>query len=385
METLSRFFKEPNQSYFLLGPRGTGKTTMLSARHPHALYVDLLQPDMYRRMVARPEALSELVLGFPRKNPVIIDEIQRVPELLNTIHHLMEGDKKRRFILTGSSARKLRRGGVNLLAGRALNRTLHAFMAAELPGFDLKAVLHNGMLPLILASPDAGSALQAYVQLYLKEEVQVEGWARNVGHFARFLEAASFSHGAVMSVANVARECEVERKTVEGYLGVLEDLLLAFRVPVFSKRAVRATAAHPKFYFFDTGVYRALRPRGPLDRAQEIEGCAFEGLVAQHLRAWMAYGKGDCALYYWRTRHGLEVDFVVYGAGGFWAMEVKNSPKVRPADLHGLKAFIADYPECRPLLLYRGRERLKIGGILCLPGEEFLRGFKVSSDLFAGI
>jgi len=384
METLRRFFKEPNQSYFLLGPRGTGKSTMLITRHPNALYVDLLQPELYRRMVARPEALSELALGSPRKNPVIIDEIQRVPELLNAVHHLMEGDKNRRFILTGSSARKLRRGGVNLLAGRALHRTLHPFMAAEVPQFDLKKALQIGMLPLILASPDPESALQAYIHLYLKEEVQVEGWARNVGHFARFLEVASFSHGAVLSVANVARECELERKTVEGYLGVLEDLLLAFRVPVFSKRAVRATAVHPKFYFFDTGVYRALRPRGPLDRAQEIEGCAFEGLVAQHLKAWIAYGKGDCTLYYWRTRHGLEVDFVVYGAGGFWAVEVKNSTKVRQADLSGLRAFVADYPECRPLLIYRGREHLMIGDISCMPGEEFLRGLKASSDLLVG-
>jgi uncharacterized protein len=153
----------------------------------------------------------------------------------------------------------------------------------------------------------------------------------------------------------------------------LEDLLLSFRLPIFTRRARRQTSAHPKFYLFDAGVYRSLRPRGPLDRAEEIDGGAFEGLVAQHLMAWIAYARRDCTLYFWRTRAGVEVDFVVYGADGFWAFEVKNTARVRSQDLHALQSFVSDYPECQPVLLYRGTERLRIDGIWCVPGEEFLR------------
>lgn len=183
----------------------------------------------------------------------------------------------------------------------------------------------------------------------------------------------SFSHGTVLNVSHVARECEVGRRTVAGYVEVLEDLLLAFRVPVFSRRARRRTVAHPKLYLFDAGVYRSLRPRGPLDRAAEIDGATFEGLVAQHLRAWIAYSGSDCKLYYWRTPRGSEVDFVLYGGDGFWAIEVKNAARLRPRDLRPLKTFHGDYPECTPLLLYRGSDRLRIDGVLCLPGDDFLR------------
>jgi len=384
MELVSRFFPIPEQSFFLFGPRGTGKSTWIRRCFPEALFIDLLQPAVYRQMSARPETLAERVRGF-RSKEVVVDEVQRVPELLSVVHDLIERDPSRRFVLTGSSARKLRRGGVDLLAGRALRKTLHPFMAAELPGFELAAALERGLLPLVVAAPEPQEALDAYATLYLEEEVQFEGWVRNVGHFARFLEVVSFSHAAVLNVSHVARECEVERKTVAGYVDVLEDLLLSFRLPVFTKRARRQTVAHPKFYLFDAGVYRSLRPRGPLDRTEEIDGSAFEGLVAQHLRAWIAYSGSDCKLSYWRTRSGVEVDFVVYGGDGFWALEVKNTGRIRPEDLRGLRGFMADYPECEALILYRGRDRLKIDGIWCLPGEEFLRRLKPSAALTDGL
>jgi predicted AAA+ superfamily ATPase len=177
----------------------------------------------------------------------------------------------------------------------------------------------------------------------------------------------------VLNVSNVARECQIERKTVAGYIEVLEDLLLAFRVPVFARRARRATSAHPKFYCFDAGVYRSLRPKGPLDRAEEIDGAAFEGLVAQHLKAWIAYSGRECELFYWRTRSGVEVDFIVYGPGDFWAVEVKSTATVRSGDLKGLKSFRHDYPECRPVFVYRGKDRLLVDDIACVPGGEFLQ------------
>jgi predicted AAA+ superfamily ATPase len=231
-------------------------------------------------------------------------------------------------------------------------------------------------VPLVVAAPDPTDVLEAYAALYLEHEVQAEGWVRNVGGFARFLEAISFSHGGLLNVASVARECQAERRTVAGYVEVLEDLLLGFRVPVFNRRARRATAAHAKFYLFDTGVYRSLRPKGPLDRPEAIEGSALEGLVAQHLRAWVAYGERRTELFYWRTRSGVEVDFVLYGEAGFWALEVKNGARVFPEDLRSLRAFRQDYPECQAMLLYRGEDRPLVDGIRCLPVEGFLRDLR---------
>jgi predicted AAA+ superfamily ATPase len=372
MEVLPRFLDIPKRSLFLFGPRGTGKSTWLRKSVPSALYVDLLDPGRYRELAAEPERLRQLVEGSPQSETVIVDEIQRLPELLTQIHALIEEAPRRRFVLTGSSARKLRRGGVDLLAGRAVVRTLHPFMGAELPGFSLETALEQGLVPLVVRSSDPADVLRAYVSLYIDEEVRTEGWVRNIGAFARFLEAASFSHAAVLNLANVARECSVEQKTVAAWIEVLEDLLLAFRLPVFSRRARRRTTVHPKLYFFDAGVYRSLRPKGPLDRREEIDGAALEGLVAQHLRAWSAYSDEDFALSFWRTPAGTEVDFVIYGESGFWAVEVKNTRRIRPADLRALKTFKADYPASEPLLLYRGEDRLVIDGIRCLPVGRFL-------------
>jgi predicted AAA+ superfamily ATPase len=230
------------------------------------------------------------------------------------------------------------------------------------------------MLPLVRASGEPEKVLKSYCALYVKEEVQAEGLVRNIGNFARFLEAISFSHGSVLNVSSVARECGVERKVVEAYVQILEDLLLSFRVPVFQKRAGRAVVSHPKFFYFDAGVYRSLRPSGPLDRPEEIQGLALEGLVAQHLRAWNAYSGGNTELFFWRTRSGVEVDFIVYGEETFTALEIKNSRHVRSADLKGLRALREDYPEAKCILLYRGAERLMKDGIWCIPCEEFLLG-----------
>jgi predicted AAA+ superfamily ATPase len=258
---------------------------------------------------------------------------------------------------------------------------MHPFMAAEMPEFDLDAALHLGLLPVVRAAANPAEALAAYVGLYLEQEVKAEGLTRNVGNFARFLEVVSFSHGAVLNVSNVAREAQVSRKTVEGYLEVLDDLLLSWQLPVFTRRAQRATASHPKFYIFDAGVFRSLRPAGPLDRPQEIDGAALEGLVLQHLQAWAAYRGSDAEVSYWRTRAGVEVDFIVYGSDTFWAVEVKNTATVRSADTRALRSFVTDYPESRPLLLHRGEDRLMIDGVLCLPVAAFLKALHPARSL----
>lgn len=375
MEFTPRFFSPPADHFFLLGPRGTGKTSWVRETYPDALRVDLLDPETLRSLAARPERLRDLVGGrAARVGQVVIDEVQKLPELLEVVHLLIEEKSGVQFVLTGSSARKLRRAGVNLLGGRAAQKTMHPYLAAELGArFSLEEALERGLLPVVLGAKEPAEILKAYNGLYLKEEVQAEGLVRNVGQFARFLEAISFSQAAVLNLANVARECQVNRKTVEGFLEILDDLLLSFRVPVFTRRAKRALAAHPKFFFFDAGVFRANRPKGPLDAPAEVDGAALEGLVAQHLRAWCDYTAGAHRLSYWQTRSQTEVDFVVYGESGLYALEVKNSGQVRPEDLRGLRAFAEDYPEAQRLLLYRGRERLRRDGVLCVPVEDFLR------------
>jgi predicted AAA+ superfamily ATPase len=247
-------------------------------------------------------------------------------------------------------------------------------MAAELgEAFSMKSALSEGLVPLVLAADDRRAILRTYLSLYLREEIQMEGLVRNLGAFSRFIEAVAFSHGGLLTVSEIARECEVSRTTVEGYLSILEDVLVAARLPVFSKRAKRRLVGHDKFYFFDAGVFRAIRPAGPLDRPQEIDGAALEGLVFQHLRAWNDYSGRPCSLHFWRTRAGLEVDFVVYGGDEFVALEVKNAARIYPADLSSLRAFGDEYPKARLVLLHRGEEQHLDGRILCVPCERFLR------------
>jgi predicted AAA+ superfamily ATPase len=376
MELLPRLFSAPKDSFFLFGPRGTGKSTWLRTTYPDAPLVDLLDPVTHRAYVARPERLAEVVAGNPSAQQVIVDEVQRVPALLDVVHKLIEerGRHTTQFILTGSSARKLKRTGVDLLAGRLVLRSLHPFMAAELgEGFDLGAALEVGLLPLVLGAADPRETLRSYVSLYLQQEVQAEGLVRNIGNFARFLEAISFSHAAMLNTSAVARECEVGRKTVEGYVAVLEDLLLGFRVRSFTKRARRHVVQHPKFYYADAGVFRSVRPRGALDRPQEIGGACLEGLVAQHLRAWIAYAGEQRGLFFWRTKSGVEVDFVVYGPDTFAGIEVKSSSSVHSGDVRSLRAFREDYPQAQVCLLHGGAERRMVNGVPCLPCGRFLR------------
>ncbi len=384
MEVLSRLFAPPNQSYYLFGPRGTGKSTWTQMYYENAARIDLLQPDVLRRYQGNPERIREFVHAQADEQTIIVDEVQRVPELLSAVHALIEEKRGWTFVLTGSSARKLKQTGVDLMAGRAVVRSLHPFMASELGRyFNLSTALTQGMLPIVWDAPCPTDVLKSYVGVYVREEIQAEGLVRNLGGFARFLEAISFSHGQVLNLSNVARECEVQRKTVEGFLAVLEDLLLCYLLPVFQKRAKRATVKHPKFYVFDTGVFQSLRPSGPLDRAEERAGPALEGLIGQHLRAWNAYSGGNNNLYYWRTQAGSEVDFVLYGPDTFFGIEVKHASRVDRNDLRGLKAFRDEYPEAQLLLLYRGDEMLRIDGMRCMPCQTFLEQLTPGKPLLA--
>jgi len=374
MEFIGRFLHKPKESFFLFGPRGTGKSLWTKHYLKDEIRLDFLQPNTLREYSSYPERLYDLVKANPDKKIFVLDEVQKIPAILNVVHSLIEEQKGIQFVLTGSSARKIKRSGVDLLAGRAVMRHLCPFMAAELGNlFSLEKVLKYGLLPLIWSANDPQDALNAYHGLYLREEVQMEAMVRDIGNFSRFLEIISFSHASILSISNISRDCEVGRKAIEGYINVLEDLLLSFKINVFTKRAKRELAEHPKFYFFDAGVFRSIRPKGPLDNTPEMDGMALEGLVAQHLQAWISYRGKDNALYFWRTRGGSEVDFIVYGEDGIWAIEVKNSSKIHPQDLRSLKSFRKDYPESKAIFLYRGTDRLLKDNILCIPCEEFLK------------
>lgn len=375
MATVRRFLQPPPGSFFLFGPRGTGKSTWLQQVFPEALRLDLLAPEVLRTYQARPERLAERIAAArATTKTVVIDEVQKAPQLLDVVHALVEQQPDLRFVLTGSSARKLRHGAANLLGGRLLAVHMPPFMAAELgQHFMLSRALADGLVPLIWQAVNPQATLAAYASLYLQEEVQAEALVRQIGDFARFLEVISFSQGALLNLANLGREAEIPRKRAESYLGILEDLLISFRLPVFQRRAQRQLVQHQKFFVFDAGVFRSLRPRGPLDAPEEIEGVALETLVAQHLRALCQLRAGGAQLSFWRTRAGLEVDFIVYGPNLFLAIEVKRSRRVERSDLKALRAFGEDYPEAERLLLSFCSESLLIDGIRCEPLEPWLR------------
>lgn len=367
----SRLIKAPDKSFFLFGPRGTGKTTWVKNALPEAVYLDLLESELFNDLTANPQRLENFIP--PRRGGwVIIDEVQRIPELLNEVHRLIE-TRFCRFVLTGSSARKLRRGGTNLLAGRALTYAMHPLTAVELGSdFNLDKSLSFGQLPSAHVEKDPKAYLESYVETYLREEVQQEGLTRRLGPFTRFLEAASFSQASVLNVSEVARDCAVERKVVENYFSILNDLLIATQAPIFAKRAKRRLSAHSKFFFFDVGLYRTLRPRGPLDRPEEIPGPALETLVFQELRALNDSLRLGYSIHYWRTADGREVDFVLYGEKGIKAFEVTRAARLRGRDFAGLKAFLEDYPMAKAYVLYGGARRQREGSVDLIPLQEAL-------------
>ncbi|MBU8848545.1 MAG: AAA family ATPase [Desulfobacterales bacterium] len=366
----SRILKIPEEkSFFLFGPRATGKTTWLKKVFPDGIYIDLLESELFHSLLASPERLAQLI---PNQfhDWIIIDEIQRVPQLLNEVHRLIE-QRHLKFVLTGSSARKLRSKGVNLLAGRALTRFMHPLTAAELENdFSLDNSLKFGHLPSIYSEKDPVDYLAGYVRTYLREEVQQEGLTRNLQAFTRFLEAISFSQAATLNLSEVARDCSVNRKLAEAYFYILEDLLLGHRIPVFTKRAKRRMVAHPKFFLFDAGVYRAIRPRGPLDSPEEIEGAALETLLFQEIRANNNLHRFGYDIYYWRTANGHEVDFVLYGEKGLIGIEVKRAAKIRSREFKGLKTFAKDYPMATLYMFYGGDKKKRIGDIELIPMNE---------------
>ena len=365
-------YSPKDQSYFLFGPRGTGKTTWVHAQYPKAIYIDLLEASIRDRLLAHPQQLSDFI-PTSTKEWIIIDEIQFVPVLLHEVHRLIS-TKKYKFVLTGSSARSLRRKGVNLLGGRALTCLFHPLTATELgPRFELFRSLRYGHLPQAYLGKSPQAYLKGYVLNYLKNEVKQEGLTRNIGAFSRFLEVASFSQGGVLNYTEIARETSVDRMVVMNYFDILEDLLVGSRLPVFTKKAKRRLVMHHKFYYFDVGVYRAIRPIGPLDMPESVSGAALETLILQELRAVNDALDLGYKIYYWRTSNKAEVDFVLYGEKGLIAIESKCSSRLTSDMFRGFKSFKADYPMAKCYLVYGGNRREYRDDVQVIGAQEFLQ------------
>jgi len=358
----------PKRSAFLWGPRKTGKTFWLRHTYPRHVRIDLLQTDVFGEYAARPALLRERFQDH--RGLIIVDEVQMVPELLNEVHWLIE-NQNLSFLLTGSSARKLRRKHANLLGGRAWRYTMHPLTFLETEGFDLEAVLVSGLLPPHFLSPDPIRDLRAYVADYLKEEIAAEAAIQSIPAFAEFLRVAALTNGELLNYTNVAREAGVSAKVVRGYFQMLEDTLLGFRVSPWRRSATRRMIETEKFYLFDVGVANYLGRRTPREGTPEF-GKALEHYILMELKAYQAYRNPELEIRYWRTSTGMEVDFVLGEMEV--ALEIKGARRVHEGDLRGLSALIAEHKVKHPLLISLEREPRRLGArIRALPWQHFLR------------
>lgn len=370
IERIYHIDNELDDSIFLFGARQTGKSTFLRQKFPDSIYIDLLDTALKNRFNRRPSLLYEMLSDKGEGTLVIIDEIPEVPELLNEVHRLMS-EKGLVFILCGSSARKLKRKGYNTLGGRAYPVYLFPFVSAELPELDLQQAINYGMLPPHYLAKNPHRRLSAYIDVYLKEEIKEEALVRNLNAFQRFLEVAALTDGEMVNLKNIAQDCGVSANTVSSYFDILEDTLLGFRVPAYTKTMKRRLVQAPRFYYFDVGVANYLLHRKDLVRGTAEYGHAFEHLVIQELRAWLAYT--DCVeqLSYWRTYTGQEVDAVIGDARV--AIEIKSVEEVLPRHLKGLKAFASDYPDSRLLIVSLDPINRRMGDVECVYILDFFK------------
>lgn len=360
----------PGQSAFLWGARQTGKSTWLRTRFPHSVHLDLLDFDVRLPLSARPTRLGEQLASMPeaRTAPVVIDEIQKVPGLLDEVHRLIES-RGLSFVLCGSSARKIRRAGVNLLGGRAWRFEMFPLTYAEVPGFQLLTALNDGLLPGVYGKRHARRSLAAYLRDFLAQEVIGEALTRNTDAFMRFFEALRFSHGELLNYASIARDCGVAAKTVRTYFEILEDSLLGYLIRPFRRRVGRQSiSAAPKFYLFDVGVAGQVCGRRLTEVGGASFGRAFEHFVLQEIVAARGYQEKDYPIQFWRTKTGLEVDFVLNR--GEVAVEVKG--RVRRGDLRAMRAFREDFGPQRAIIVTAERDRRRIDGIDVIPYQDFL-------------
>jgi predicted AAA+ superfamily ATPase len=367
-------------SFFLLGPRQTGKSTLLRASLSEALYIDLLDARTFRTLSANPGQLGERIRAQGgKRGVVVIDEIQKLPELLDEVHRLLELQKSLRFILTGSSARKLRTRGRNLLGGRAALVRMHPIVYPELgtasPRRPFADLLRWGGLPSVLTSEDPRERLRAYVGIYLQEEIRAEGLARSIPNFSRFLETAAAMNGEIVNYTKLGNDARLPPRTVRDYFQILQDTLVGDLLPPFQETRTRKAVATEKFYFFDVGVVHALLERWAVSPRTAEYGRVLEHFVERELRASLDYMRSDRRLFFWRSRSRMEVDFVLAERQKpAVAIEVKASHTVGPGDVKGLRAFAQDWPRVRKVVVsLEAHARTTQDRIEILPVESFLR------------
>jgi predicted AAA+ superfamily ATPase len=370
----SRITRLPRGSFFLFGPRGVGKSTWASAQLERAHRIDLLDEGLYHNLLADPSLFGAELRGLRRGSWVIVDEVQRIPGLLNEAHRFIE-ERRLRFALLGSSARKLKAAGTNLLAGRAVRRAMFPLVPEELgTDFDLETLLRFGSIPLIWGAPNRRQALEAYVQMYLREEIRAEALVRNLPGFVRFLPIAALFHAQVVNVSGIARDAGTARTTVDGYLEILQDTLLAFRLPAYEARLRVRERRHPKLYWIDPGLVRAVKKQLGNVTAEE-RGPLLEGWVLSVLRAYGEQTELFEEIHYWAPAQAqrLEVDFLLRRGRELLALEVKSQTRFSGALAAGLRA-IGELPSVvRRVLIYRGSRRLKTpDGIDVWPIGRFL-------------
>lgn len=357
------------ESLFLWGARQTGKSTLLKTLFPNALWFDLLLSDVYERLSKQPSILRETILADRGNKLVIIDEIQRIPELLNEVHWLISNHNTR-FILSGSSPRKIIRGGSNLLGGRALRYELYPLVSNEIPDFDLLKALNNGLMPRHYVASHAKKLISAYIGNYLKDEIAAEAKIRNIQSFSRFLEAAAFSNGEMVNYANIASDCGVSPPTVKEYFQILEDTLIGRFVPSYQKKPKRRVITAPKFYFFDMGIVNYLLKRGEIQFGSEVFGNAFEHFIYNEIFAHSRYSGKEYPIHYWRTASQIEVDFIL-GENEI-AIEVKSTTNVSSRHIKGLKSFAEEYKNKQLILVCNEPLPRLIDNVLVLPWNVFL-------------
>jgi uncharacterized protein len=356
------------KSFFLFGPRATGKSTLVRQQlGDQAFLVDLLESRSHLRLTASPSDL-EAMIAASGKSVVVIDEVQRCPELLNEVHRLLE-NKKIRFLLTGSSARKLRRGQANLLAGRVWEARLFPLTRREIPDFDLNRYLLFGGLPMVWLGEEPVEELDAYVHTYLTEEIMAEGLVRKLPPFSRFLRSMSISNGTVLNFAKLASDCQVPPSTVSEYVSLLEDTLVGYLVPAWTESKKRKAIRTAKFYFFDCGVTNLLAGTQVLDRNSDLYGKSFEQFIGGEIRAWLSYQRVKQPLTYWRSTHGDEVDFLI---GNKLAIEVKASARVSARDFKGLNRLAEEGVFEKYLLVSHDPIELREGSRHAMPWQRFL-------------
>lgn len=362
--------KETESSLFLFGARQTGKSTILRKEFPKSVFIDLLDSELRMRFKRRPSLLYEMLKDKESNTIVVIDEIPEVPELLNEVHRLIS-EKDIIFVLCGSSARKLKRKGYNTLGGRAYPCYFYPLTSNEITDFDLDRALTYGLLPTHYLAKNPKRLLAAYVDVYLKEEIQEEALARNLTGFHRFLEIAALTNGEIVNYANIASECGVSAQTIKSYFGILEDTLVGYMIPAYTKVMKRRLVQAPRFYFFDVGLTNHLLHRDALVRGTPEYGHAFEHFIIMELIAYIGYNHKEEKLSYWRTHTGVEVDVVIGNAK--LAIEIKSADEIAKRHMKGLKSFGDDYPDCRKIIVSLDRINRKEDDIELIYVHDFLK------------